>query len=350
VELKSQKKKFQGAPVEAIPEDTTDSPHLVDGCAVFRAASRWMLRLQDWFVQGLETFQRCTLREPTTVPECWKDRLEHMHSRSLSEAKEDLLREELTWLYAVRNQCEEDGIRRLLEAKPEVHPFLPSDYRSYGAVEKLQFNIMTMRTMMGWVSPTAECPCEAVPTVTEDGLYSTYEWWYSADDPLWGGPGVLDRLHRLMVQYPPKDREEWVNLYARTMGRMFWRLNLWDRMTWWHLAEIYVMPDGRLVPTWDHRRMLAEAVQRLDRQDDDPDAVFRSELRARGHPLEVDQWNLTHIQAPDPRRILDLVSYYRHQIYHDVETCLGLVTLGRSTTKTSIGPADFLLCHMSWRL
>ena len=69
--------------------------------------------------------------------------------------------------------------------------------------------------------------------------------------------------------------------------------------------------------------MLAEAVQRLDRLEADPDTVFRTELRARGHDLEIDEWNLTHIQAPDPRRILDLVSYYRHQIFHDVENLPG---------------------------
>ena len=158
VESKAKKKKFQGTPVEAIPEDSANSPRLIDGCAVFRASFRWVLRLKEWFTQGLDTFQRCTLREPTTIPEPWTERLERLNTRSFTEAQEDLLREELNWLYAVRNQCEEDGIRRNLEAEPEVHPFFPPDYRSYGAVEKLKFNIMTMRTMMGWVPLQLNAP------------------------------------------------------------------------------------------------------------------------------------------------------------------------------------------------
>ena len=93
VESKAKKKKFQGTPVEAIPEDSANSPKLIDGCAVFRASFRWVLRLKEWFTQGLDTFQRCTLREPATVPEPWTERLERLNTRSFTEAQEDLLRE-----------------------------------------------------------------------------------------------------------------------------------------------------------------------------------------------------------------------------------------------------------------
>ena len=113
-------------------------------------------------------------------------------------------------MHAVRAQFDQDGIRRMPEAEPEVSPFLPSGYKQYSTVEKLQHNIMMIRTLMGWVSVDAESPCEAVPTITEDGLYSTYEWWYSESDPLWGGPGIMDPLHQLMIRYPPKKEDEWI--------------------------------------------------------------------------------------------------------------------------------------------
>ena len=111
-----------------------------------------------------------------------------------------------------------------------------------------------------------------------------------------------------MVIYPPLNVEKWEGFYMRTMSRLFWGLDLWDRMTWWHLAEIYVMPDGRIAPTWEHRRLLGNAVQLLDRLDNSPDEAFRSELRARGYPNEIDRWNLSGIEPPDPRRVMYLVS------------------------------------------
>ena len=121
---------------------------LIGDCVVFSSASRWTLRLKEWFDRGEDCFRMCTLRSPSTVPDRWEERILRLQTRSPAGTREDLPRKELTWLHAVRAQCDEDGIRRMPEAEPEVSPFLPSGYKQYSTVEKLQHNIMMIRTLL----------------------------------------------------------------------------------------------------------------------------------------------------------------------------------------------------------
>ena len=112
------------------------------------------------------------------------------------------------------------------------------------------------------------------------------------------------------------DFDLWVEFYRRTIGRLFWSRPDGDI---WAIVQSHLMPDGRLVPSWRYRHALGLAVSNIHMGKRQPLDLFRLELQARGEPGEIDHWEFTNISRVRSKRVLELVAFFREQIYYDAQ-------------------------------
>ena len=99
--------------------------------------------------------------------------------------------------------------------------------------ERLDFAIKQAQIDLSWPDLRTSPPVDGVLHKGRSGLYSPYSWWYDRRNPLVGGPGEMDPLHRLMIRAGQFDHDAWYLFYRRLLARL-----MTDRRVdnWWCIA------------------------------------------------------------------------------------------------------------------